>query len=180
MMALGFTLMLMLALLSLTSVVDRANTGVDQRLEAEHSGQATLEHVLRDLQTATAFYKSQATPTSIGYRIFDGGNRYYRLVVNAEGKLEKIEYLDDEFDEDEKIASDVISDGINDLRFRYFAKTELGNIEEITPGETTSIPMMFYMIEVDFTVRVGNASVHLGSAVSTLNVTGSGEFDEVT
>ncbi|MGE5527889.1 MAG: type II secretion system protein J [Patescibacteria group bacterium] len=178
-MALTLTAILVLTMVTISRTMDRSNRGVGERIEAEHSGQATLEYILRDLSTATAFYISQAHANSIGYRTgFPGDYAYWRLFVGADQRLKRQRFPDNTFDPDTIMETLDISDGINDLQLRYFARDASG-IEEIIPGETTSRPSMFYMIQITFTVTVGQARVRLGSAVSTLNIRGEG-VEEIT
>lgn len=177
--ALALTAVVSLAALSLTSVVDRAHRGVSDRIEAEHSGQATLDYLVREMQTATAFYYSQALQSSIGYRktaVDAAGTEthtYWRLSVSADSRLRRRQFEDPAFNTPAG-PEEVISDGINNLALRY--SPDGVEATAVTPA-TVGDPKEFYVIFVDFSVTCGTSTAALASAVSTLNIKGTDVTD---
>lgn len=172
----GFTLVEVVIALACASVlivvgsalsfsVDRANRTVSDRLEAEHAGQATLNYIVRELQTATAFYIDEAKTGSIGYKRPDG--TFSRIGTRVNG--EAIELIREEIPAlpfpSTITNAEVLSEGINELVFTY----TVDGVNPPTPGGEAK---MFYVIYVDFTITVGGAVVSLHSAVSTLNIIG--------
>ena len=164
--ALALASTLILVAVSLTTTMDLSNRGVTDRLAAEHSGQATLDYIIRELQTAQNFYLDKALANSIGYRRYNGE---YSILTSESGVLKRKIY--NETFTILQSADDVISEGINTLSFRYFRSGDT-EIAPATVSLPATEPRMFYHIQVDFSVTVGKATVSLSSAASTLNITG--------
>lgn len=176
--ALGILSILTLGVLSLTTTADKANQGVSDRVEAEHSGQATMSYIVRELQTASAFYYPEALANTIGYRRTVTGSptdtiTYWRFRVGADQRLyhEQFETVTDSGFSG-LLKSEVISDGINSLSFTYSVDgTEESTITAL-PADGTE-PRMFFTIKVTFSVTCGLTTVELSSVVSTLNIRGT-------
>jgi len=170
--ALGLLSLLLLAALGLSSVVDKSNVTISDRVEAEHSGQATLDYIVRELQMASAFYFAQATTTSIGYRrTFNAQNTYWRLSVGANQRLYRTEFTGSDFATVKN--SDVISDGITALNLEYSVDGTAAT--KVVPPDMD--PKLFYVILVNFSVTCRSSTVALKSAVSTLNIKGQEDTD---
>lgn len=165
--ALSITSMLVLVAVSMTGVMERSNRSITDRLTAEHSGQATLEYIVRELQTAKGFFMSEAKEHSIGYQRADG--KYCRLLI-WKGLLIRQSFDSPSFGDPpgESLPpnASIVSDGINMLDFRY---TSDGVTEFVPPSVD---PKMFKLIHVKFTVTHGRASVVLESGVAPLNIKG--------
>jgi prepilin-type N-terminal cleavage/methylation domain-containing protein len=168
--ALGILSILLLASVYLTNATDRANEVVRDQTEAEHSGQATMAYVLRELQTAKNYYFDQAGTNSIGYRRADGS--LSRIMIWNDLLIRQDCGSNPPFTTAPSTAAAlpanavVLSDGINFLNLTY---TKDG-VTALPPASAD--PSMFYVIRVRFSVTVGNATVSLESSAFTLNIEG--------